>query len=55
MEHVEIIVDPGKREGNDSHCLWFPDAKIHIYPIAYILILVAKRYMSGFPNFSTIF
>ena len=50
MEHVEIIVVPGKRESIDSHCLWLPDAKTHIYPIAY-LILVVKRYMSGFPNF----
>ena len=54
VEHVEIIVVPGKREGIDNHCLWFPDAKTHIYPFAYILILVVKRYMSGFPNFSTI-
>ena len=48
--HVELIVVPGKREGIDSHCLWLPDAKTYIYPIAY-LILVVKRYMSGFPNF----
>ena len=24
-----------KREGADIHCLWFLDAKTHIYPIAY--------------------
>ena len=35
VEHVEIIVVPGKREGIYSHCLWFPDAKTHINPIAY--------------------
>ena len=35
VEHVGIIVVPGKREGIDSHFLWFPDAKTHIYPIAY--------------------
>ena len=53
MEHVEIIVVPGKREGIDSHGLWFSDAETHIYQIAYILVLVVKRYMSGFPNFPT--
>ena len=27
VEHVEIIVAPGKREGIDNHCFWFLDAK----------------------------
>ena len=35
LEHVEIIVVPGKREGINSHCVWFLGAKTHIYPIAY--------------------
>ena len=35
LQHVEIIVLPGRREDIDSHCLWFLDAKTHIYPIAY--------------------
>ena len=55
VEHVEIIVVPCKREGIDSHCLRFPDAKTHIHPIAYLFILEVKRYMSSFPNFSRIF
>ena len=53
VKHVEIIIVPGKREGIDSHCLWLPDSKTHIYPIAF-LILEVKRYMGSFPNFSTI-
>ena len=50
-EHVEVIVVPGKREGIDiASCCGIQDK----YLCNCLLILVAKRSMTGFSNFSTI-